>query len=870
MSSFSHAAARPLLCGLLAWGAAYSAQSANNVASPNILWHNKGTGQNRVWLMSGANFSSEITLPATSDDLGWQMVGSGDFDQDGNPDIVWQNQNTGQNAVWFMKGTIQTAATLLQSAGDMNWKLVGVADFNGDGLPDLLWQNLVTAQNAVWLMRGVNATSYNLIVSNGDPNWRIVATGDFNGDGKADIILRNQSTGQNAVWYMNGLNMISGELLHSASGVEVNEMDADWKIVGAGDYNSDGKLDLLWRHCTLGLEACWFLNGGLVLGSAYLNKQDFNTDWRNCSQDMADSTWRLQTASYTWLRAKVASSPPQVVLNFTLVPNSGFGATVQRRLLSSTNWTTLATGFQASTYSDNTVATGNRYEYKVFREQFGGAQYSSAEHVNVAVNAPPIENRGKVILLVDNTLTNQLAANLAQLTTDLVGDGWTVVRYDVPRHVDDYSSKTSYSVNANNITNVIKPLIRSAYNADPANANAIFIIGHVAIPYSGMFSVDGHTCGPAPYGPDHQGAWVADMFYGDLDGTWTDTAVNYTNCYFAEPLNVPGDGKFDQDQLPSPFVMRLAVGRVDFARMPVFTSNPTQSEVALLQQYLLKDHKYRSKLLNWQSGTPPTSSIVYGDFHDSRDYPIFENAAAAMVAITTDTNSLVVGDFCLQRNKSYVWGMMSGPGICDRVNQSYTYLEHSSADLTISGNEPTSTFYMLLASFMGDWNLTTNNYLRALIATPNYGLASMWTRHALWRIDAMGTGEHLGACELRMTNDPKDSFYDRSRELAIMGDPTLRLHILTPPANVSAVASNGSVQVSWSGSEPGAQFYVYRSASAYGPYTRISSAVVSGTSFTDSSPSSGQKVYMVRALKPVTVGNGTYTNISQGAIGTSN
>ena len=39
-------------------------------------------------------------------------------------------------------------------------------------------------------------------------NWKIVGTGDFNSDGKPDILWRNTSTGQNGVWYMDGVNVI--------------------------------------------------------------------------------------------------------------------------------------------------------------------------------------------------------------------------------------------------------------------------------------------------------------------------------------------------------------------------------------------------------------------------------------------------------------------------------------------------------------------------------------------------------------------------------------------------------------------------------------------------------------------------------------
>jgi hypothetical protein len=255
--------------------------------------------------------------------------------------------------------------------------------------------------------------------------------------------------------------------------------------------------------------------------------------------------------------------------------------------------------------------------------------------------------------------------------------------------------------------------------------------------------------------------------------------------------------------------------------------------------------------------------MVYGNFHDGRDNQIFENAAQARLAISASSDNLTVGDFFLQNARPSIWGFLAGAGLWDRVNQAFPVLEHTSADLANPANEPKVAFSMLLASFMGDWNLRTDNLLRSLLATPNFGLASMWTRFALWRTDALGLGEHLGACFTRMVNAPKNVFYSHSRELTILGDPTLRMHILAPPSGFQVVSSTTRAQLTWTASEPDSQFYVYR-AVANGPFVRISTNAVTGLAFTDPTPPAGRKTYMVRSIKRMTVGNGAFTNISQG------
>jgi hypothetical protein len=52
------------------------------------------------------------------------------------------------------------------------------------------------------------------IIGNPGPDWRICGTGDYNGDGRSDILWQN-STGDVAVWEMNGTTVISAVILAS-------------------------------------------------------------------------------------------------------------------------------------------------------------------------------------------------------------------------------------------------------------------------------------------------------------------------------------------------------------------------------------------------------------------------------------------------------------------------------------------------------------------------------------------------------------------------------------------------------------------------------------------------------------------------------
>src|SRR5437667_5515522 len=80
-----------------------------------------------------------------------------------------------------------------------------LADFSGDGHSDVLWRNTLTGENYLYPMNGTTILAGDGYVRTvADLNWTVAGIGDFDGDGKADILWRNTSTGQNYIYFMDG------------------------------------------------------------------------------------------------------------------------------------------------------------------------------------------------------------------------------------------------------------------------------------------------------------------------------------------------------------------------------------------------------------------------------------------------------------------------------------------------------------------------------------------------------------------------------------------------------------------------------------------------------------------------------------------
>jgi hypothetical protein len=254
----------------------------------DILWSHLATGRALLWQMGGSRRVGIDTVDVVP--VEWQVAFSGDFDGDGRADLVWRDRSAGKNDVWLMDGpdVLEDAALPALPA---DWLPVGAGDFDGDGREDLLWEQTASGDLELWLMNGIQPHDVSASIAGPGGDWYASCVADFDGDGRADILYREVEAGENQVWRMDGSEVI---------GVEAaRDVPEDWFVTGCGDYDGDGRADILWRHAKgLGSYgwtedlALWLMDGHIQVDSSLLGSA--GRDWQVVASGDYDGDGKLE------------------------------------------------------------------------------------------------------------------------------------------------------------------------------------------------------------------------------------------------------------------------------------------------------------------------------------------------------------------------------------------------------------------------------------------------------------------------------------------------------------------------------------------------------------------------------------------------
>ncbi|MEM9548959.1 MAG: hypothetical protein AAGA77_23435, partial [Bacteroidota bacterium] len=237
------------------------------------------------------------------------------------------------------------------------------------------------------------------------------------------------------------------------------------------------------------------------------------------------------------LTAEVDAENMVITINW-IIDDRAVGFDLYRREYGTSDWGDKIGEYDTNTtnYTDFDIQANVLYEYKI--QKYTEEDVDGFGYILTGIDLAPVHHQGKVLLVTTQTTHSNVESQVAEFQQVLTLDGW---RNRLLIISDDIGVQE------------VRDAIIDEYNID--SFSTCLLLGDVPIPLSGDVAPDGHT--------EKGGAWAADLYYGDMDGVWTDSIVNNTVSSWPVNNNIPGDGKWDQSTIPSD--IEVAIGRIDFS-----------------------------------------------------------------------------------------------------------------------------------------------------------------------------------------------------------------------------------------------------------------------------------------------------------------
>ncbi|NLF38616.1 hypothetical protein GX586_04180 [bacterium] len=203
----------------------------------------------------------------------------------------------------------------------------------------------------------------------------------------------------------------------------------------------------------------------------------------------------------------------------------------------------------------------------------------------------------RVAVVVHSNILGAVRARIDTYEADLEAAGFTAVRV----------------VYADGSAADVRDVLKGLYDEAGALAGAVLVGNIPHIIYEQMQDWDGEGGAPAQYED-----YPCDLFYMDLDGTWTDCTSN--------GLVQPANGKYD-----------TRAGNLDLeiwvCRIKTDTLPAQGGEAALVAGYFEKNHRYRSKELATER-----RALVYND----DDWACIAGADAANASMLYESSAITI------------------------------------------------------------------------------------------------------------------------------------------------------------------------------------------------------------------------------------
>ena len=306
----------------------------NNDGYGDLLYYRSTDGKLNTVTSDGTGTEALTSINSTFGAT-WRAVGTGTFraDINRNSSLLLQDTATGDLEIW--RAGANTNSTLLTTQpGSANWTAKAVGDFDGDGTSDVLLQDntLPVAQTQIMFLGGnalINGTVTAVTAVPTVAGFTAVSSGDFNGDGKSDILWQSTTPGSSNVH----VTLMDGAIIAEKS--TLIGPGAGYTAYGTGDFDADGKSDILFTDAA-GDALIWTMDGtshtgtsGLFAkpsaGSVLRGAEDYNRDGSSDLLWQDGATTRVQLVNPNLTAGSLININNAPGATFTLVGSSGGG-----------------------------------------------------------------------------------------------------------------------------------------------------------------------------------------------------------------------------------------------------------------------------------------------------------------------------------------------------------------------------------------------------------------------------------------------------------------------------------------------------------------------------------------------------------------
>jgi hypothetical protein len=280
----------------------------------DLIWGNASTGAIVYWSGASASLSRNVLVEHLAYNVGTfdprrmrvVLTYSDAYSNPGRSVLQVRDASSGAYFSLFPMFPFDGSSSYgaySQVVGTHDWLAVGAGDFDGNGTADVFYRNLrdgrnLTLNDAAWGdWSGIYPATTVATLT-----WKVAGIGDFDADGRSDVLWRNSTTGQNAIWR-------SSTAATRLAVATVSNLD--WQVAAVGDFNGDRRSDILWRNSRTGANVIWKSGSSLTpqavtgvtnLAWKVVATGDFNGDgkwdlaWRN-SATGANVIWKSANAA---------------------------------------------------------------------------------------------------------------------------------------------------------------------------------------------------------------------------------------------------------------------------------------------------------------------------------------------------------------------------------------------------------------------------------------------------------------------------------------------------------------------------------------------------------------------------------------------